>query len=226
MKLTWYGHASFGIRAKNGTQIVTDPYDPETSGYKAFSEAADVVIMSSDNDSFHCNGHLVPKKPQGIVLNALDIAQQGGEQTSHGITFKAIEAMEHLQHREHDPDQNAMYRFAVDGLEIGHMGDVGNPFSAEQLDFFRDLDIFLVLAGGHPTIDLPILKGIVDEIKPRLIIPMHFRTLRYKPRNTFWISEFLSLFQDDEVDFACSSSISLDKADVPETSRVLILDHL
>ena len=28
--------------------------------------------------------------------------------------------MEALNHRYHDPDQNAMYRLGVDGLEIGH----------------------------------------------------------------------------------------------------------
>ena len=148
MKLKWYGQASFLVTAEDGTMIVTDPYTPETSGYCPVREAADVVIRSSDNDDFHCRADLVPGEPE--VLTALDVARAGGEQSAHGITFHCIEAMEALNHRFHDPDQNGMYRFNVDGVSIGHMGDVGNPLSAAQIDFFRGVDVLLVLTGGHP----------------------------------------------------------------------------
>ena len=36
MKITWYGQASFGIESAIGTMIVTDPYNPEKSGFKPF----------------------------------------------------------------------------------------------------------------------------------------------------------------------------------------------
>ena len=71
----------------------------------------------------------------------------------------------------------------------------------EEYEFFRDLDVFLVLAGDVPTIDLGDLKQVIDRVQPKLVIPMHFRTLRYKPRNMQWITAFLSHFAEDEVDF-------------------------
>ena len=37
----------------------------------------------------------------------------------------------------HDPDQNAMYRFIVDGFDIGHMGDMGNKFSTYARDWIK-----------------------------------------------------------------------------------------
>ncbi len=225
MKLSWYGHASFGITSAAGIHIVTDPYDPETSGYKPFSEVADLILMSSDNDSFHCNHQLVPKKLDTVVINTLELARSGAQTVSKGIPVKAIEAMEALNHREHDPDANAMYRMEVDGLQIGHFGDIGNPLSNEQMAFFKDIDILLVLAGGHPTIELDDLKDAIDRIQPRLVIPMHFRTLRYKLRNIYWLSPFLSFFAEDQIDFACNSSISLSKQDMPDSTRVLVLTY-
>jgi len=63
MKLKWYGQACFLITADNGLKIVTDPYTPETSGYVPVTEAADIVIRSSDNDSFHCRADLIPATP-------------------------------------------------------------------------------------------------------------------------------------------------------------------
>lgn len=226
MQITWYGQASFGIRTNNNTFIVTDPYDPETSGYKPFPEPADIVIRSSDNDDFHCNEHLVPKKEGATVITALDVANSGAPLESHGITFSAIKAMEHVNHHLHDPEDNGMYRFNIDGIEFGHLGDMGNPFSAEQINFFRGVDVLLTLAGGFPVIAHDELKKVLDEVKPKLIIPMHFRTLTYKPRDSHWISEFLSYFDDADVDFASSDTAELSKESLPEDTRVLVIDYL
>ena len=78
MKITWYGQASFGIESSDGIKIVTDPYNYETSGFKPFSEPADIVIKSSSNDSFHDNDHLVPKKEGAKVIDALPVALETG----------------------------------------------------------------------------------------------------------------------------------------------------
>lgn len=224
MKLKWYGHAAFLITAENGTKIITDPYTPETAGYPAIHDEPHVVITSSDNDSYHCRADLIPGK--FTTINALELAQNDGERVVNGIPFKAIQAMEALDHRYHDPDQNGMYRFEVDGIHIGHIGDVGNPFTEHQIQFFAGVDVFLALAGGHPTIALGDLKYVIDHIQPKLVIPMHFRTLSYKPRNIFWIDRFLSFFDDSQVDFACAYEVSLSKASLPSSTRVLVLDYV
>ena len=225
MKLKWYGQACFLITADDGTTIVTDPYTPETSGYCPVEEAADIVIRSSDNDDFHCRADLVPGEPE--VLTALDVARAGGEQTSHGISFHCIEAMEALDHRFHDPDANGMYRFDVDGVSIGHMGDVGNPLTESQIDFFRDLDVLLALTGGHPTIELDDLMTVIRVAQPKLVVPMHFRTLSYRPRGIYWISSFLELFnEEEEVDFALDYEAVITQGSLPDSTRVLVLDYV
>jgi L-ascorbate metabolism protein UlaG (beta-lactamase superfamily) len=223
VKLKWYGHASFRIMTDSGSSIITDPYDPRTAGYKPFSEPADVVVISSDNDSFHCNEQLIPG--EHITINALELARSGKPRVEHGVTFTAVEAMEALDHREHDPDQNGMYRMLVDGISIGHMGDIGNALTESQLEFFAGVDVLLALAGGHPTLALDDLETAIHFIKPRLVIPMHFRTLTYKPRNTVWIESFLKYFEDVQVDFACSSEIELNPLLLPSLTRVLVVDH-
>ena len=224
MKLKWYGHASFRITADSGSSIITDPYDPRTAGYKPFTEPADVVVISSDNDSFHCNEHLIPG--EHITINALELARSGQARVEHGVRFTAVEAMEALNHREHDPDQNGMYRMVVDGISIGHMGDIGNALTQAQLEFFSGVDVLLALAGGHPTLELDDLETAIKVIKPKLVIPMHFRTLTYKPRNTVWIERFLEYFDDSQVDFACSSEIELGALSLPEQTRVLVMDYV
>jgi L-ascorbate metabolism protein UlaG (beta-lactamase superfamily) len=224
MKLKWYGHASFRLTSQNGVSVITDPSNPETSGYKPFTEPSDIVIISSDNDLYHCNEHLIPGTH--ITINALELAQRDGVRLERGIEFRAIEAMEALNHNEHNPDQNGMYRINMDGIHIGHMGDIGNALTPAQLEFFEGIDVLLALVGGHPTLELNDLQALIEHVKPKLIIPMHFRTLTYKPRNTFWITNFLEYFNDNDVDFACSSEFEITKETLPTQTRVMVMDYV
>ncbi len=223
MKLKWYGHASFLITADNGLRIVTDPYTPQTAGYLPILDEARLVIISSENDSFHCRADLVPGHP--VVINALTLAQANGWAVEQGIEVRAVEAMEALNHREHDPDQNGMYRFEVDGIHVGHMGDMGNALSMEQLRFFEGIDVLLALAGGHPTIELDDLMTLIRHVTPKIVVPMHFRTLRYRPRNTYWIETFMRYFADDEIDFPCLTEVAISRDTLPEKTRLWVLPH-
>ena len=225
VNFTWYGQASFGIRRDDGLLVVTDPYDPEKAGFRPFPEKADIVIKSSSNDDFHDNDHLVPKKPGATVIDALVVSLDGGTTASHGIEFRAIEALEHVDHPSGHPDQNAMYRFRVEDIEIGHMGDMGNDFSDEQLAFFEGVDVLLGHAGGFPVITLEELLRVVSTVDPRLLIPMHYRTPRYKLRNLHTISEFLKHFPTNQVDFAGTSSVDVSSDTLPRETRAIVLEN-
>lgn len=223
MKLKWYGHASFRITSDDGTTIITDPYTPELAGYAPFTETADLVITSSDNDDYHCRADLIPGEP--TTVNALTIAQHGGERTVAGVAIQAIITAEMEDHPDHAPDLNAMYRFVVDGIRVAHMGDIGNPFTQGQIDFLKEVDVLLTLTGDVPTIQLKDLVPALREIQPKLIVPMHFRTLTYAPRNGLWIQSFLDYFDDEDVDFALSHEVTLTKDNIPERTRVLVMDY-
>lgn len=212
------------MEAEDGRTVVTDPYDPATSGYKPFDKAADIVVISSATDDFHNNEQLIPG--EHVVVNALELARSGASRTEKGIIFEAVEALENVAHRDHHPDQNGMYRFGVDGISVGHMGDVGNALSEAQLGFFQGVDVFLALAGGYPAIDLDDLKQTVDAVKPGLVVPMHFQTLRLKTNDALWLGNFLRYFDKSDIDSAADSSVTLRKQDLPKKTRVLVLDYV
>ena len=227
MKLTWHGHATFFLETDSQTSkhvIVTDPNNPETSGYKPYAQAADLIVMSSDTDDFHNNEHLLPGEHE--VLNALELAQTGKTYQGHGATIHAAEAMENEAHREGNPDRNALYRIEIDGLHIGHMGDIGTALSDSQTEFFAGTDVLLALAGGYPVLALDDLKKLIDTVKPKLVIPMHFQTLRLKTNDALWLGDFLEYFDKAQIDFALSSSVHLSKDELPSDTRVLVMEHL
>ena len=109
-----------------------------------------------------------------------------------------------------------MYRFTLDGINCAHMGDVGNPLTDAKQSFFDGTDVLFALAGGYLTLELPDLMEMIHRTRPRLVIPMHFRTLTYRPRNTMWIESFLNHFKEEDVDFASSSTHEIRKEDLPD----------
>lgn len=224
MDIRWYGHASFGLRPASGPSVITDPYRPDLVGYAPIPDAADVVVMSSGDDEGHCREDLVPG--EHAVVNALDVVKAGGKQTVAGIEFTAMEAMEYEFHTEHEvPGQNAMYRFEMDGIKIAHMGDVGNRLTPAQMSFYEDVDLLLALTGNALTIKLPDLMEMIHRMRPKLVIPMHFRTLTYKAQRGSWVEDFLVNFHDDQIDYALSYDATITKADIPDETRVLVMDY-
>jgi L-ascorbate metabolism protein UlaG (beta-lactamase superfamily) len=175
--------------------------------------------MSSDNDTYHSDGAGVPGQP--VIVNALAVAREGGRREVKGVTIRAIEAMESLIHKTH-PDNNALYRFEIDGVSVGHMGDVGNPLSPAQMDFFRSVDVLLALTGGQPTIELDDLDLVIRGVQPKIVIPMHYRipALNLKILN---VEAFISRYPADQVEMKNSVSLEITHSKLPVTTRIVVL---
>ncbi|WP_298437464.1 MBL fold metallo-hydrolase [uncultured Jannaschia sp.] len=224
MRVTWFGQAAMLFEGAERS-VMTDPFTPDVLGYPAITETADIVLTSSDDDDAHCRSDLIAGDP--VTCNTLDIAGDGqGEAEVGGLRVRAIAAEEWEHHPRGTANQNAMYRFALDGIEIAHMGDVGNALNEDQTAFFEGVDVLCALTGGPPTIRLPDLMHMIHRVRPKLVIPIHFRTLAYRPANIQWLQDFLDHFNEDDIDFAFGPRADLAADDLPDRTRVLVLDHL
>lgn len=223
VKFTWLAHASFLIEGE-GLRIITDPFEPnEIINLPPVTESADIVVRSSDDDEAHC---YIDTIPEGFELvTATDIVDTGA--TAHGIDFSAIWSMESLTKEDNIIRDNAMYRFTLDGINITHMGDVGNPLTADQMAALQGTDILLALVGGHPTIDLDDLQTVIETIRPKIVIPMHYRI----PGPRFFmlpVTEFTSRYSDSIITWSDQSEVTFSKDTLPTAMQIVVLqpDHV
>ena len=219
MKIKWYGHACFRIEGDD-IRIVTDPYTPAVAGLDPMDEPADVVVMSSATDRFHSNASMIPGDPE--ILNALEISGRGPVEVND-VAFEALPTMESLTHKE-SPDENAIYRFELEGISILHLGDLGNPLTDEQLALLRGrVDILLALSGGPPTIELEDLEQAIEEIRPRVVIPMHYQIPKLK-LDILPLEAFTSGYSEDAVTRVGATEVKCSLDTLPRTLRVYVLE--
>ena len=216
VKFTWLAHAAFLIEG-DGLRIITDPYDPQNINVRPITEPADIVIRSSDNDRAHC---YVETIPSGFdLITATDIVESGAR--AKGLDVKAIWSQESLVHKD-IPRDNAMYRFTLDGIQISHMGDVGNFLTDDQMSALSGTDVLLALAGGPPTIELGDLYKVIQTVKPRIIIPMHYRI----PGPKFFmlpVTELTRYFPENSVEWIQGSQLEISKDTLPDEQRIFVL---
>lgn len=218
MRITWYGHAAFLIET-GGLRIILDPFkSPDSGGYEPINDGADVVVVSHENDRYH--SHLGQIAPPFEVLRGLDFPAEGQEYG--GITFKSVHVYETDDRRPED--EVTILHFRVEGMRVVFLGDLGHSLSVEELEPLRNAEILMVAAGGPPTIGFAEIPGLIDEIGPRLILPMHYKTprinLKIEP-----VERFLECVPAIEVERPGTTSIDLALDTLPGTRRIVILEH-
>jgi len=167
MKVKWLGHASFLITSEGGIKIITDPYTVGGGiNYASIKESADIVTVSHKHAD-HNNVAAVSGKPQ--------IVDSIGSKESKGIKFRGISTY-HDESKGKQRGPNIIFCFTVDGVRVCHLGDLGHRLAGEQVGDIGEVDILLIPVGGFFTIDASVATGVCEALKPRVAIPMHFKT--------------------------------------------------
>ena len=72
---------------------------------------------------------------------------------------------------------NTIFCFALDGLRFCHFGDFGqSALRAEQRAAIGEVDVLFLPVGDGPTVGGERAAAIVRALRPRLVVPMHYRT--------------------------------------------------
>jgi len=166
MKIKWLGHAAFAITSKSGDAIITDPYTAGTVGYRGINVKADIVTVSHQHDD-HNDTKSLAGKPQVI--------DKKGEYEVSGIKIKGIPCF-HDESGGKERGNNIIFVYEIDGIRIAHLGDLGHALSKEQLDKMGRIDILLIPVGGYFTIDAGMATEVANQISPKVVIPMHYKT--------------------------------------------------
>lgn len=214
MKIKYLGHSSFLMTESTGTAIVCDPYDSSV-GFAMPSVRADAVTVSHhhydhDNVAAVSGSPVVLDKEQGYSLP--------------GVEIKAIKSF-HDDAGGAKRGDNVIFKFRMDGLDVCHLGDLGEDCSPELIEAILPVNVLLIPVGGTYTIDAAMAKEYVDRIMPDVVIPMHFRT-KNCTLDIDKADEFLELFDDDVEIEEGANEISLSREDIDEErTKIIVMER-
>jgi len=136
-----------------------------------------------------------------------------------GVEFRALPAF-HDEERGRQRGKVQIFCFTLDGLRLCHLGDLGELLSPEQVSAIGALDVLLVPVGGHFTIDPQQASRLVESLRPKIVIPMHYKV----PKVNFPIrpvEDFLRL--QKRVEQVRGSEIEVRPDTLPADTTVYVL---
>lgn len=205
MKIKWFGQSCFMITSKNGTKVLTDPFH-NMLGYKLPEVEANIVSISHNHGD-----HNNIKAVKGDFMHVNEI----GIFSKDGIEIKGVQTF-HDKASGAKRGKNIIYNFKIDGINVCHCGDLGHTLDSKLVKEIGNVDILLIPVGGRATIDAIDAVNVMKQLKPKVVIPMHYRT------KAFGIFGFLFAKVDK---FISASGLKVREHDVLELNQANINDY-
>lgn len=209
MRIEWKGHASFLLISSKGVRVLTDPFD-EHVGYPLPNVEVDVATVSHLHGDHNYTDSLLGKPV---------IIEGAGEHEAAGIVIKGVATY-------HDPEQgkkrgkNTVFVIKMDGLNICHLGDLGHLLTSKQVSDIGQVDVLFVPVGGFFTIDTKQAYEVVQQLRPALVLPMHYKLDKRVTLPIAPVDEFLGLFPKVER----LTILDIDKSLLPRKTEVVLLE--
>jgi L-ascorbate metabolism protein UlaG (beta-lactamase superfamily) len=216
MKITWLGHASFLLESLSGTRVVTDPFEAGSYdgavGYPPICTPADVVTVSHE----HADHNAV-----GCVEGEPTIVRDPDAITVKDVQIRGLPTF-HDESKGKDRGRNTIYVVDVDGIRVGHLGDLGHALSSDEIERLGSVDVLLAPVGGYYTIGPEEARRTAEALGAKIVIPMHYKTdvlgFPIQP-----VDDFLKLMP--KVERVGGKSIEIVRDDLENATKVVVLDY-
>jgi len=213
VRLTFLGHASFLIESPQGVRIVTD-----YNGMIRAPVTPDIVTMNNTHPT-----HYTDDVEPGVkfVLRGWDPA--GGIATHH-LDYRDVKihnvptnVREFGQHGGARYNGNSIFVFDVADLCLAHLGHLHHTLTPGHLADLGPIDVVLVPVDGGYTLNQAEMIEVLQQIKPKIAVPMHVFTQMTLEKFLARAGEFYTVKRADD------PSVMLTRATLPAEPEMLVL---
>lgn len=208
MDITWLGHACFRLRGRDVT-VVTDPPDPK-SGHAIPKTPAEIVTISHDHPG-HSSLRSIGGEP--VVLRS------PGEYEVRECLLTGLASF-HDEERGKLRGRNTVFVIRLDGVVVGHLGDLGHAVDEAELEALGDVDVLLVpISGADTNLTAAKAADVVHQFEPKVVVPMSFEP---DGKKDSLYRRFLS--EMGVKDVQPLPKLSVTRANLPSELQVVVLE--
>jgi len=160
VRIDWLGNQCYRFTSSLGTTLITNPYGPKTKGRTLPQPLmVDILLVTSERPEVN-NVNAFDNQPAtlrggvGIGLTSLTGIQVRGVPDFRNPDAPSMDGM------------NLVYTWSMDGIRFCFAGSLGRKLNADQLAQIGAVDVLLLSGDGAERAE------IVNQLKPRMVIPM------------------------------------------------------
>ncbi|MCW5770389.1 MAG: MBL fold metallo-hydrolase [Rhodospirillaceae bacterium] len=168
VEVTYIGHSTFLIRTPGGISVATD--------YNDHVRPPIVPTVATMNRAHTTHFSYAPDPGIKHVLRGW---KEGGV-AEHDVTagdmhiFNVPTNIRNWGNHTTDYAGNSIFVFEVSGICIAHLGHLHHTLTPEHLKRLGPIDIVMIAVDGSVTLTQEDAFKVVEEINPKVVIPMHF----------------------------------------------------
>ncbi|WP_297489855.1 MBL fold metallo-hydrolase [Thermococcus sp.] len=176
MKLIWYGHSCFWVETR-GVRILIDPY-PEVDDDRIGE--VDYILITHEHSDHYGKVELLSRLrgatvvgPKPVYLMAVSDGITRVREIEDGETLELGNGVRVTAYLMEHPSSQYPLGYLIEGdKRLLHVGDT-YPFPALQ-ELRGKVDVLLVPISGRSTANEREAVQIIEDIRPRVTIPMHY----------------------------------------------------
>lgn len=180
MRVEWHGQSAYTLETPE-TKVFIDPFGDMSAlaadrgmrfDYPPIdADGVDLLLVTHEHRD-HNQVDAVGGDPEILRSTA-------GRHETESVGEVIGIASEHDEEAGTARGPNTVFAFSLDGVRTAHFGDFGQAaLRPEQRRAIGDVDLVFLPVGGGPTIGAAAAAAIVEELSPRWVVPMHYRTSR------------------------------------------------
>ena len=211
VRFTYIGHSTFLIESPQLVRIATD-----YNGYIKPPMIPDIVTMN------HAHSTHYTDSPEPEIKHVLR-GWAGNERPARiDVNFKDVRVRNVPTNiRTYDGGTerhgNSIFVFELADLCIAHLGHLHHTLTQQQLNEIGKVDVVFVPVDGSYTLDMEGMMEVLQSLKAKLMIPMHFFS-------TYTLERFISrISRDWDVETSPIPSVVVSKLTLPDKPKLLVL---
>lgn len=217
LNIHYFGHSTFFLEFMSA-KVLTDPF-AKSVGYPLPDVRPDAVTISHE----HFDHNAVDYLPgTATILHGLKVGGNDWASIDHTVGALTITNMPsyHDDQKGAKRGKNSIFIFQWENVRLAHLGDLGHDLSAAELKQLGNIDILFIPVGGNYTIDAATATKLINKIKPKIAIPMHYKT-KYNKMELAPVDTFLKGKTNVK---HIKGSAKIDLNELPKTTEIWVFD--
>lgn len=170
VRITYVGHSTFTIESPGGVVAATD--------YNDYVRPLDLPHIATMN---HAHSTHYTLRPDPSIRHALRGWGDAGGMPRHDVQERDMRVRNvptnirsFMGEGRTEFYGNSIFIFEAAGLCIAHLGHLHHTLTPEHLAAIGQVDVVLAPVDGSWTMDLSGMVEVIGQLRPKLVVPMHY----------------------------------------------------